>query len=51
MKRNVYAWDGSGASPSSIFSNPEPQDYSVTGAVIGASIWEDILDPSENFPW
>lgn len=47
-KRNVYAWDGSGASPSSVFSNPEPDDCDVLGTVIKGALWEEILDPSSD---
>lgn len=48
MKKNVYAWDGSGPNPSTIYSNPEPQDASVTETVIKGILWGEFLDPSSN---
>ena len=31
--------------PSSIYSNPDPQDVSVTSSVIKSVLWGEILDP------
>ena len=46
--RPVYAWDGSGVPPNVLFSNPEPQDVSVTETVIKSVLWGEILDPSSD---
>lgn len=45
MKERVFKWDGSGVSPSVIFSNETPKDTSVIGEIVKGVLWGEVLDP------